>query len=97
LLYQRNCQCSIGAAVIALVIAGLVTACTNPAMQPTPPVSQAADSLVPAKDTGSLATSPVARPPSKPHHIVVEHGQSLNGIAHSHHVAATALAAANNF
>jgi len=94
---QRNCQCSIGAAVITVVIVGLVTACTNPAMQPTPPVSQAADSLVPPNDTGSLATGvPVARPPSKPHYIVVEHGQSLNGIAHSHHVAATALAAANN-
>jgi LysM repeat protein len=89
---QRNHQRGIAAAVTALIITGFVTACANPTLS----VSQAADSPIPPKDTGSLATGvPVAPPPSKLHYVVVEQGQSLNGIAHSHHLTPAALAAAN--
>lgn len=93
----KNRQRSIGVAVITLFIAGLVTACADPAAQPTQPVSQATDSPVPPKGPGSLATgAPAAQPPSKPDYIVVKQGQSLNRIAVSHHVAPAALAAANH-
>ena len=93
---RRNRQRSLGVAMVALLVAGVVTACTNPAAQQMPPVSKAADSPVPAKDPGSLATgAPFALPPTEPHYIVVEQGQSLNRIAHSHHVTPAALAVAN--
>ena len=91
---QRNRQRGIGATVIVLLISGLVSACTNGAMGPG---SQATDSPVSPKDKGSLATSaPVAQPPAKADYIVVEHGQSLNRIAHAHRVTPAALAAANH-
>ena len=94
---HRNRQRSSGAAVTALIMTGLATGCVNQATEPAAPVSQAADSPVAAKAPGSLTTGgPVARVLSKPHYIVVEHGQSLNGIAYSHHVTPAALAAANH-
>jgi LysM repeat protein len=62
-----------------------------------PPVSKIADSPIFRKDTGSAVTGvPIARSPLKPQFIVVEHGQSLRGIAHSHHVTPDALATANH-
>jgi len=93
---QETRQRSIGAAVVALFVAALVTACTNTATGPEAAVSQAADSPAPAKAPGlPSAGGPVAQPPAEPHYIVVEQGQSLNRIAHAHHVAPGALAAAN--
>ena len=91
---QRNRQRSVSATVGALLIAGLVTACTDVAKEPTSPV---ADSPIPVKGTGSLVSdAPVAPRPSRPHSIVVEQGQSLDRIARSHHVTPAALAAANH-
>jgi LysM repeat protein len=84
-------------AVLALIITGLVAACANQATEPAPPASQLADSPVFRNDSGSFVTGvPVASAPVKPHYIVVEHGQSLRGIAHSHHVTPDALASANH-
>ena len=90
----RNRQRSIGFSVVTLLIAGLITACTNPAMGP---ISQTTDSPNPPKDKGLLALGmPVVQSPGRPDYIVVEHGQSLNRIAHAHHVTPAALAAANH-
>ncbi len=91
---HTNHQRSLGFAVITLFIAALVTGCTNPS---TLQGSQAIDSPASLKDKGSLVTGvPVDQPPSKPRYTVVAHGQSLNGIAHAHHVGPAALAAANH-
>ena len=91
---SKNRQRSVGVAVIALFVLGLVTGCANPAMGP---VSQSTDSPIPPKDKGMLAVGmPVVQSPVRPDYIIVEHGQSLNRIAHAHHVTPAALAAANH-
>ena len=89
---RRNRWRGITAVLIALFAAGLATGCADQATQ----VSQANDSPVSSKGTGLAVTGVPAPPPSKPHDLVVEHGQSLNGIAHFHHVTPAALAAANH-
>ena len=94
---HRNRWRGITAIGFALFATGLVTGCADQATEPAAPVSQVGDSPVSPKDTRLVVTGgPVAPLPSKPHYIVVERGQSLNGITHSHHVTPAALAAANH-
>jgi LysM repeat protein len=103
LQHKRNRWRGIVSAVIGLITAGLGTACVDQSTEPTPlayvPVSS-------KEDSGSAVTarpmspkrmgSTSARLPSTPQYVIVEHGQSLDGIAHSHHLPPAALAAANH-
>lgn len=94
---RRKRWCGIANAAVALSITGLITACVGQSPETTPLVSNAGDSPVTPKNKSSMTIAvPVARAPSKPDYVIVAHGQSLNGIAYSHHVPPSALAAANH-
>jgi murein DD-endopeptidase MepM/ murein hydrolase activator NlpD len=80
------------AAVIAL--AGLVAACAPVSTDPAPVVLKGAALGVPGDAAG--APAPAARPGGEARRIVVRSGQSLTGIARTHHVSKHAIIAANH-
>ena len=79
--------------VAVSLLLGILSACVDQPIQPTPPVSTGEASPVISNSTSSVAGAPASRP--QPRYIVVEHGQTLDKVAHSLHVSPTALAAAN--
>ena len=80
------------ASVIAL--AGLVAACAGGPSSPAPVVMRGTAPRVVAEP--ALAPAGAALPRGDARRVVVEHGQSLGGIAHAYHVPAPAIIAANH-
>ena len=81
-------------AAAGIAFAGLVAACASEPTDPAPVVLKGA-ALGFAGD-GADAASPVVRPRGEARRIVVRPGQSLIGIARTHHVPKQAIIAANH-
>ena len=91
--YQRRRRGILPAAAV-IVFAGLVAACAPAPTDPAPVVLKGAALGVPGDGAG--APAPVARPGGEARRIVVRPGQSLIGIARTHHVPKQAIIAANH-
>lgn len=81
-------------AAAAIAFAGIVAACTQASTDPAPVVLKGAALGIPGDGAGAAASA--VRPGGEARRIVVRPGQSLNGIAHAHHVPKQAVIAANH-
>ncbi len=78
----------------AIALAGLVAACAGSPQNPAPVVmGGTAPRVVAEPRVGQVGA---ALPRADARRVVVEHGQSLGGIAHAHHVSTQAIIAANH-
>ncbi len=91
--YQRRRR-GISRAAAVIAFAGLVAACAPAQTDPAPVVLKGAALGVPGDGAGVAA--PAARPAVETRRIVVRPGQSLTGIARTHHVSKHAIIAANH-
>jgi murein DD-endopeptidase MepM/ murein hydrolase activator NlpD len=91
--YQRRRRGILRAAAV-IAFAGLVGACVPAQTDPAPVVLKGAALGVPGDGGG--APAPAARPAGEARHIVVRPGQSLIGLARTHHVSKQAIIAANH-
>jgi murein DD-endopeptidase MepM/ murein hydrolase activator NlpD len=91
--YQRRRRGILHAAAV-IAFAGLVAACAPVPTDPAPVVLKGAALGVPGDGAGAAGT--VARPGGEARRIVVRGGQSLSGIARTHHVSKHAIIAANH-
>ena len=91
--YQRRRRGILHAAAV-IAFAGLAAACAPVPTDPAPVVLKGAALGVPGDGAG--AAGPVVRPGGEARRIVVRGGQSLSGIARTHHVSKHAIIAANH-
>jgi murein DD-endopeptidase MepM/ murein hydrolase activator NlpD len=77
----------------ALALALLVAACGGGSSTPAPVVLKGA---APGIAEAAPTRPPAAMPRAGTQHVVVEHGQSLSGVAHAYHVTERAIIAANH-
>jgi murein DD-endopeptidase MepM/ murein hydrolase activator NlpD len=78
----------------AILLAGLVAACSGSATNPAPVVLRG--TAPPGFAEGAPMSPPTARPRVEGQRIVVGHGQSLSGIAQAYHVTVREIIAANH-